>query len=70
MFVLTLIRQTVRVPAEKFGLPIDSAIAEELNHKFANKVCKPMFDLLFIISCTYLTDGYFALMYLNLIGCA
>nr|CAG4635060.1 EOG090X0DHL [Alona affinis] len=38
MFVLTLIRQTVRVPADKFKLAIDQAIAEELNLKFANKV--------------------------------
>lgn len=38
MFVLALIRQTVRVPAEKFKLDIDQAISEELNLKFANKV--------------------------------
>nr|CAG4649677.1 EOG090X0DHL [Scapholeberis mucronata]SVE93877.1 EOG090X0DHL [Scapholeberis mucronata] len=38
MFVLALIKQTVRVPAEKFRRDIDQAISEELNLKFANKV--------------------------------
>nr|CAG4651320.1 EOG090X0DHL [Simocephalus serrulatus]SVE94495.1 EOG090X0DHL [Simocephalus serrulatus] len=38
MFVLALVKQTVRVPAEKFKRDIDQAIAEELNLKFANKV--------------------------------
>nr|CAG4643496.1 EOG090X0DHL [Ilyocryptus agilis] len=38
MFVLTFMRQTVRVPAEKFRLDIDQAITEELNLKFANKI--------------------------------
>nr|CAG4637344.1 EOG090X0DHL [Ceriodaphnia reticulata]SVE73189.1 EOG090X0DHL [Ceriodaphnia reticulata] len=38
MFVLTLVKQTVRVPAEKFNRDIDQAISEELNLKFANKV--------------------------------
>lgn len=38
MFVLAVIKQTVRVPAEKFKRDIDHAISEELNLKFANKV--------------------------------
>nr|CAG4648880.1 EOG090X0DHL [Polyphemus pediculus] len=38
MFVLAAIAQTVRVPAEKFKLNLDLAIAEELNQKYANKV--------------------------------
>ena len=38
MFVLSLVKQTVRVPAEKFNRDIDQAISEELNLKFANKV--------------------------------
>nr|SVE75384.1 EOG090X0DHL [Daphnia dolichocephala] len=38
MFVLSLVKQTVRVPAEKFNRDIDQALSEELNLKFANKV--------------------------------
>ncbi|XP_046439644.1 DNA-directed RNA polymerase III subunit RPC8-like [Daphnia pulex] len=38
MFVLALVKQTVRVPSEKFNRDIDQAISEELNLKFANKV--------------------------------
>nr|CAH0102580.1 unnamed protein product [Daphnia galeata] len=38
MFVLALVKQTVRVPAEKFDRDVDQAISEELNLKFANKV--------------------------------
>lgn len=38
MFVLALVKQTVRVPADKFKRDIDQAITEELNLKFANKV--------------------------------
>ena len=40
MFVLALVKQTVRVPAEKFDRDVDQAISEELNLKFANKVVK------------------------------
>jgi len=38
MFVLTSIRQTVRVPAHCFGQDLEQAIGEELNKKYANKV--------------------------------
>jgi len=38
MFVLASIKQTVRVPAEKFHLNLYQAIEEELNQKYANKV--------------------------------
>jgi len=38
MFVLTTIKKTVRVPAEKFHLNLYQAIEEELNQKYANKV--------------------------------
>lgn len=38
MFVLSLVKQTVRVPAEKFYRDVDQALSEELNLKFANKV--------------------------------
>ena len=45
MFVLALIKYTVRVPADKFngginnqGEDLDKAILEQLNLKFANKV--------------------------------
>jgi len=51
MFVLTSIKQTVRVPAEKFHLDLYQAITEELNQKYANKVvlnvglCIALWDL-------------------------
>ena len=46
MFVLALLKQTVRVPADKFkgcfkenqGLDLDVAIKQQLNKKLANKV--------------------------------
>lgn len=38
MFVLALVKQTVRVPADKFKRDVDQALSEELNLKFANKV--------------------------------
>jgi DNA-directed RNA polymerase subunit E'/Rpb7 len=45
MFVLALLKQTVRVPADKFkglkenqGFDVDVAIKLQLNKKFANKV--------------------------------
>jgi DNA-directed RNA polymerase subunit E'/Rpb7 len=38
MFVLTSIKQTVRVPSHCFRLDLDQAIGEELNKKYANKV--------------------------------
>ena len=48
MFVLTSIKQTVRVPAEKFHLNLYQAIEQELNQKYANKVLlrKISFDYL------------------------
>jgi len=51
MFVLTSIKQTVRVPAEKFHLNLYQAIEQELNQKYANKVvlnvglCIALWDL-------------------------
>lgn len=61
MFVLALVKQTVRVPAEKFNRDVDQALSEELNLKFANKVDSTRVKLkAFALNC---------LLLLGCVGC-
>ncbi|KAI1278076.1 DNA-directed RNA polymerase III subunit RPC8 [Halotydeus destructor] len=38
MFVLVKLKDTIRTPPDQFNLPLEKAIADELNKRFSNKV--------------------------------
>lgn len=38
MFVVVELKDTVRIPPDEFHLPIDEAVASQLNRKMANRV--------------------------------